>query len=53
MASNVARAHAAGVQGNDLLVETGEAVLVFGNELRVESTVPIARDRKIELAAVG
>ena len=37
----------------DLLVEAGEAALVFGDELRVEATVPIARDRQLELATVG
>jgi hypothetical protein len=33
--------------------EPGEAALVLGNELRVKTTVPLARDRQLELAAVG
>jgi len=53
MRLDVACAHAPGVQGNDLLVEAGEAALVFGDQLRIKTTVPIARDRKIKLAAVG
>jgi len=53
MRLDLARAHAAGVQGNDLLVEAGEAALVLGDELRVEPTVPIARNEQLELAAVA
>jgi hypothetical protein len=53
MRLDFARAHAARVQGDDLLVEAGETALVLGNQLRVEATVPIARDGQLELAAVG
>ena len=46
-------AHAAGVHGDDLCVEAGEAALVFGNELRVEAGQAVARDLQLELTGAG
>jgi len=53
MGLDLARAQAAGVERDHLLVEAGEAALVLGDELRIETSVTIARNRQLELAAVG
>ena len=37
MADDLARAHAAGVHRDDLLVEAGKAALVLGDQLRIEA----------------
>ena len=44
MAADLAHRHAAGVQGDDLIVEIGEAPLVFGDQLGIERARPIARN---------
>jgi hypothetical protein len=43
MPGDLAGAEAAGIERHDLLVEAGEAALVFGDQLRVEAALPIAR----------
>ena len=53
VALDLAGAHAAGVHGDDLVVEAGEAALVLGDELRVEGRQPVARDLQLELAGAG
>ncbi len=41
---NLAHCHAAGVHGDDLIVETGEAPFVLGDEQRLEAALPVARN---------
>ena len=48
VALDVARAHAAGVQRDDLVVETGKAPPVLRDQRGVESAVPVARDRQLQ-----
>jgi len=38
-----ARAHALGVERENLVVEAGQAPLVFGNQERLEGAVAVAR----------
>jgi len=53
MAGDLARAHAARVHRDDLVVETGEAALIFGDQLRVEPALPVTRHINVDLARVG
>ncbi len=53
MAADLAHAHAARIHGDDLVVELGEAALVFGDQLRIERAGPVARDRKLHLRRPG
>src|SRR5262249_2857159 len=46
---DVARGEALGVQREDLVVETAEAALVLGDELRLEGALAIARDVEADL----
>ncbi len=47
---NVPRAHAPGVHGQNLLVETLNATLVLLNEAGLEAAFPVARDNGFDLA---
>jgi len=53
MADDLAGAHAAGVHRDDLVVEPWKAALVLGDQLRIETGLPVARHRQLDLAAVG
>src|SRR5215212_5332033 len=53
MADNLAGAHAAGVHRDDLVVEPREAALIFGDQLRIETGLAIARHRQLDPAGVG
>ena len=48
MALDVARAHAARVERDDLVVEAGKAPPVLGDQRRIEAAVPIARNRQLQ-----
>src|SRR5215213_376635 len=50
MADNLAGAHAAGVHRDDLVVEPREAALIFGDQLRIETGLAIARHRQLDPA---
>lgn len=47
------RLHATRVHDHDLVVETGEAALVLGDEQRLEGAIAIARHRYVQRAVVG
>jgi hypothetical protein len=47
MALDLAHTHAARIHRHDLLVETGKPALIFGDQLRVEGSRTIARDRNL------
>ena len=53
MCRNVASGRPAGVQRDDLLVESGEPPLVLGDQRRLKAALAIPRNRQLELAAVG
>ena len=53
MSDDLAHIHAAGVHGNDLLVEAWKATLVFGYQLRIERRLPIPRDIQLDPAGLG
>ena len=53
MALNFANCHAAGVEAQNLVVETGEVRLAFGDQLRLEAARPIARHRNLDFAILG
>ena len=46
-------AHAAGVEGDDLVVESGKAPPVFADQRRTETVMPVARNRQLERAIGG
>ena len=50
VALDLARRHAAGIQGNHLVVEIGKATAIFGNQLRLEARLAVARDLHFKLA---
>jgi hypothetical protein len=50
---NLAHRQAARIERNDLVVEAGEAALVFANELRLERALAIARHLDWHRAVVG
>jgi len=50
---DLTRAHPTRLQRDDLVVEPGEPPAVFADPHWVETPVPITRDRKFQLAAVG
>jgi len=45
--------HAAGVEAQNLVVETVEVRLALGDQLRLEAAGPVARDRNLDLAILG
>ncbi|CAM5602904.1 hypothetical protein ATER59S_05514 [Aquamicrobium terrae] len=49
VAADLAHAHAARIHGDDLVVELGEAALIFGDRLRIERAGPVPWDRKLHL----
>ena len=53
VALDLAHRHAAGVEAQNLVVETGEVRLAFGDQLRLEGAGPIARHRNLDLAILG
>jgi hypothetical protein len=53
VALDLAHRHAAGVQAENLVVETVEARLPLGDELRLEAAGPVARHRNLDLAILG
>ncbi len=53
MGLNVAGGHAPGVEGNDLVIETGEAALTFGEDDRFEGGVPVAGNGHIKVAELA
>ncbi len=50
---DLAGAHAPRVHRHDLLIEAGEAPLVFGDQLRVEAGLPVARYVDRQLARIS
>src|SRR6185437_16998655 len=50
---DVPYAHAAGVHGDDLVVESGATPLVFGDQLRLKGATTIPRDLQVHLAGIG
>ena len=53
MPDDLAGAHAARIHRHDLLVEAGEAALVFRDQLRVEACLAVTRDRQVDPPGVG
>ena len=53
MPDNLARAHAAGVHRDDLVIEPRETALVFGDQLRVETGLAVTRNLQLDRARVG
>jgi hypothetical protein len=53
MPDDLARAHAARVHRDDLVIEAGKPALVLGDKLRIEARLPVSRHLQLELAAVG
>ena len=53
MGLNLARRHAAGVEGDHLVVEACEAALALGHDLRLERSVAVTWDAEVERAGVG
>ena len=53
LSDDLARAHAAGVHRDDLGIEPREAVLVVGEQLRVETNLAVTRNLQLDLARVG
>src|SRR3546814_20567397 len=51
--SNLSRAHAARVHRDDLVIETGEATLIFGDQLWIETARPIPRHFDLDPSPVG
>ena len=49
MAADLAHAHAARIHRHDLGVEVGKAALIPGDQLRIEGSCPVARDRQRHL----
>src|SRR5690606_27035677 len=45
--------HAPGIQGNDLVVKTGETALVLGDQQRLEAAVSVARHLDADRAILG
>jgi hypothetical protein len=52
-ALNLAHRHSARIHGDDLVVEAGEASLVFADELRLEFVLPIPRHLDAQRPVVG
>src|SRR6185312_8496454 len=50
---DLARRHPARIQGDDLLVEAGQAPPILADQHRVEAPLAIPRDRQLQLACVG
>jgi hypothetical protein len=50
---DLARGHAAGIHGDDLVVETGEALLVFGNQDWIEAAVTVVWNIGPQRAVLG
>jgi len=53
MTLDLAHGHAAGIQAQDLVVEPVEPGLAFGDELRLEGSRPVARNRNLDFAILG
>ncbi len=53
MSGDLPHAHAARIHGDDFLVEARETALIFGDELRIEARLPIARNLQLDPARVG
>ena len=53
MAHDLPRAHAARIHRHDLVVETRQATLIFGDELRIEAGLAVPRDFEFEPAGLG
>src|SRR3546814_10309205 len=53
MTGNLSRAHAARVHRDDLVIETGEATLIFGDQLWIETARPIPRHFDLDPSPVG
>ena len=53
MSHDLARAHAARVHRDDLLIEAGKASLIFGDQLRIEARLPVAGNINHKLAGIG
>lgn len=49
MPADLAHRHAARIHEDDLVVEIGKAALVFGDQLRIEGSGTVARDRQRHL----
>lgn len=49
MPSDLARAHAARLHRHDLVIESGEAVLLFGDKPQIQARLTVARyvDRQL------
>lgn len=52
MPHDLARAHAAGVHRDDLVVEAGKPALTLHDQLRIEARLPVPRHLQFELAGV-
>ncbi len=52
MSDDLTGAHATGIHGDDLVVETGETALVFANQLRTEARLPVTRNVQLKFTAV-
>src|SRR5580704_5431617 len=53
VAWDLSHRHAAGIEAQNLVVETGEMRLAFGDQLRLEAADTIARHRNFDLAILG
>jgi hypothetical protein len=53
MADDLARAHAARVHRDDPVVESGEAALILGDQLRIKPGLAVARNLQLDLAGIG
>jgi hypothetical protein len=53
VALDFAHRHAAGIQAQNLVIETIKVGLALGDQLQLEAAGPVARDRNLDLAALG
>jgi len=53
MPGDLPGAHAVRVHRDDLVVEAWKAALIFGDQLRVEPALPVARHIDVDVAGVG
>ncbi len=52
MPHDLTRAHPTRIHRHDLLVEAREAALILGKQLRIKARLPVARDGKLQRAAI-
>src|ERR1700722_2122963 len=53
MALDLPHSQASRIHRHDLVVETRKATLILGDQLRIESPLPVARNRNLQLRRFG